>query len=60
MIANEEFRPYGFNVQGARVLIALLDAGPTRVGELSHALAIDLWRCASESRAIDPAAQSTE
>lgn len=40
--ANEEFRPYGFNVQGARVLIALLDAGPTRVGELSYALAIDL------------------
>ena len=40
--ANEEFRPYGFNVQGARVLIALLDAGSTRVGHLSYALAIDL------------------
>ena len=40
--ANEEFRPFGFNVQGARVLISLLDAGPTRVGDLGRALAIDL------------------
>src|SRR5687767_6443122 len=40
--ANEEFRAYGFNVQGARVLIALLDAGAMRVGELGNALALDL------------------
>lgn len=40
--ANEEFRPFGFNVQGARVLISLLDAGPTRAGDLGRALAIDL------------------
>lgn len=40
--ANDEFRMYGFNVQGARVLIALLDGGEMRVGELGNALALDL------------------
>jgi DNA-binding MarR family transcriptional regulator len=40
--ASAEFRMYGFNVQGARVLIALLDAGQMRVGELGNALALDL------------------
>jgi DNA-binding MarR family transcriptional regulator len=42
MAANEEFRAFGFNVQGARVLIALLDAGAMRAGELGNALALDL------------------
>jgi DNA-binding MarR family transcriptional regulator len=40
--ANDEFRMYGFNIQGARVLIALLDGGEMRVGELGNALALDL------------------
>jgi DNA-binding MarR family transcriptional regulator len=40
--ANDEFRIYGFNVQGARVLIGLLDAGAMRVGELGNALALDV------------------
>jgi MarR family transcriptional regulator, organic hydroperoxide resistance regulator len=40
--ASAEFRMYGFNVQGARVLIALFDAGQMRVGELGNALALDL------------------
>lgn len=40
-VANAEFRQFGFNVQGARVLICLLERGPTRVGELGAAVAID-------------------
>jgi DNA-binding MarR family transcriptional regulator len=40
-VANAEYRSYGFNVQAARVLIVLLEAGPMRVGDLVTAVAID-------------------
>lgn len=41
-IGNEEFRQFGVNIQGARVLIALLDAGSMRVGEIGQSLSLDL------------------
>jgi DNA-binding MarR family transcriptional regulator len=39
--ANGRFRRYGFNVQGGRVLVAILERGPMRVGELGKIVALD-------------------
>lgn len=41
VVAAEDFRGYGLNVQGARVLISLLDYGSVRVGQLRESVAID-------------------
>lgn len=40
-VGNAEVRRFGFNVHGSRVLIALLEHGVHRVGELCTRVAID-------------------